>query len=190
MNAKTIKVPDDITVHVKSRKVIVKGSRGTLSRVFEHLAVDIQLENNGKKIKVVKWFGKHKELAAVNTVCSNIQNMFGGVTEGFSYKMRSVYAHFPINVTVSDQKDSVAIRNFLGEKCTRNVSMLPGVKIEIAPGQKDDLVYQEMMWNQCHDQLHFSISRRQSKTKISESFWMVSMCVGEHLSFQMTEHED
>lgn len=30
--------------------------------------------------QVEKWFGKHKELAAVNTVCSHVQNMIKGVT--------------------------------------------------------------------------------------------------------------
>jgi len=64
---------------VRSRKIVVKGPRGTLSRTFKHLAVDIKMEGT-RKIKVVKWFGKRKELAAVNTVCSHIQNMFKGVT--------------------------------------------------------------------------------------------------------------
>lgn len=52
--------------------------------------------------------------------------------------MRSVYAHFPINVTVGDDNSSVAIRNFLGEKYTRHVNMLPGVAVTVAPGQKDE----------------------------------------------------
>jgi hypothetical protein len=59
---------------------MVKGPRGSLSRTFKHLAVDIQMDGK-KKIKVIKWFGKRKELAAVNTVCSHIQNMFKGVTK-------------------------------------------------------------------------------------------------------------
>lgn len=111
LTTQTINIPDGVDVTVRSRKVVVKGPRGTLSRTFKHLAVDIQMDGK-KRIKVVKWFGKRKELAAVNTVCSHIQNMFKGVTKGFLYKMRSVYAHFPINVTVGDDKASVAIRNF------------------------------------------------------------------------------
>ena len=52
--------------------------------------------------------------------------------------MRSVYAHFPINVAVGDGGSSVAIRNFLGEKYTRHVNMLKGVKIAPAAGMKDE----------------------------------------------------
>ena len=69
-----------VEAKVHSRKVIVKGPRGTLSRTFKHLAVDISMEGK-KKIKVVKWFGKRKELAAVHTVCSHVENMFKGVTK-------------------------------------------------------------------------------------------------------------
>lgn len=73
-----IKVPDDVTAFVKGRRVTVKGKRGTLNRDFGHLQIDIRM--TGKKtIKVEKWFSSRKELAAVNTVCSHIQNMFTGV---------------------------------------------------------------------------------------------------------------
>ena len=58
----------------------MKGPRGVLIRSFKHLSVDIVMEGK-KRLKVIKWFGKRKELAAVNTVCSHIQNMIKGVTK-------------------------------------------------------------------------------------------------------------
>lgn len=54
--------------------------------------------------------------------------------------MRSVYAHFPINTVVTDNGQSVEIRNFLGEKFVRRVKMQPGVKISASTKQKDELV--------------------------------------------------
>ena len=47
--------------------------------------------------------------------------------QGFKYKMKAVYAHFPINIVVSESNTLVEVRNFLGEKYVRRVTMRPGV---------------------------------------------------------------
>ena len=47
----TVTAPDGVDISVKSRVVTVKGPRGTLSKTFRHLAVDIYMLNN-KTIKV------------------------------------------------------------------------------------------------------------------------------------------
>lgn len=52
--------------------------------------------------------------------------MIKGVTKGFEYKMRLVYAHFPINANITEEGSIVEVRNFLGEKRVRIVKMLPG----------------------------------------------------------------
>lgn len=134
-----IKIPQGVSVRVKSREVEVTGPRGKLNRSFRHLFITIT-QPSRNYIKVEKQFGKRKELAAVRTVCSHIENMIKGVTKGFSYKMRSVYAHFPINVVILDQGKAVEIRNFLGEKYVRHVDMLPGVAFSVSQAQKDEFI--------------------------------------------------
>uniref|UniRef100_T1GLR1 Large ribosomal subunit protein uL6 n=1 Tax=Megaselia scalaris TaxID=36166 RepID=T1GLR1_MEGSC len=89
------KIPKDIKASVRARNVTITGPRGTLRRSFKHLAIEMSMVNP-RTLKVEKWFGTKKELAAVRTVCSHIENMIKGVTLGFQYKMRAVYAHFPI----------------------------------------------------------------------------------------------
>jgi large subunit ribosomal protein L9e len=68
--------------------------------------------------------------------------MIIGVTKGFLYKMRSVYAHFPINIIIADDAKSVEIRNFLGEKRVRHVPMLEGVTVVESKAQKDEITIQ------------------------------------------------
>ena len=84
------------------------------------------------------FFGKKKQLASIRSICSSIRNMFTGVTKGFRYQMRLVYAHFPINAVVSDKK--VEIRNFLGQKKLFSVNMRADTVISKHDSIKDCLV--------------------------------------------------
>lgn len=69
--------------------------------------------------------------------------MITGVTKGFKYKMRYVYAHFPINVNLDKNAETglweVEIRNFIGEKIVRRVVMHSGVTVEASKNVKDQL---------------------------------------------------
>ena len=62
------------------------------------------------------WFGTRRTMAAIRTAISHVQNLIKGVTKGYRYKMRFVYAHFPINASITNSNTAIEIRNFLGEK--------------------------------------------------------------------------
>jgi len=65
----------------------------------------------------------------VGTFWAHIRNLIRGVTEGFEYKLKVVYAHFPIKLRV--EGDEVIIENFLGEKHPRKAKIVGRVKVEI-----------------------------------------------------------
>ncbi|ELW54045.1 60S ribosomal protein L9 [Tupaia chinensis] len=119
----------------------MKGPRGTLWRDFDHINLELSLLRKKKnRLRVDKWWGNRKELATVRTICSHAQNMIKGVMLGFHYKMRSVYAHLPINVVIQENGSLVEIRNFLGEKYIWRVRMRPGVACSVSQAQKDELI--------------------------------------------------
>ena len=62
--------------------------------------------------------------------------MLTGVTQGYKFKMRFAYAHFPIQGVVSNGGDVVEIKNFVGEKVTRRIDALPTVKISRTDEEK------------------------------------------------------
>jgi|UniRef100_A0A7S0XAG4 large subunit ribosomal protein L9e len=136
-----IAIPDGVEVTLKARKISVKGPRGSLSRDFTYMPrIDIHHDKEESKVVVTMYFSAKKRLAVLRTVCSHMLNLFDGVTKGFRYKMRAVYAHFPVNVNIGDAGEKVEIRNFLGEKRTRTCMMQEGVKIARDAAVKDCLV--------------------------------------------------
>eukprot|EP01054_Gregarina_sp_Poly1_P003746 Gregarina_sp_Poly_1__3745@NODE_2109_length_2671_cov_251_831413_g248_i4_p2_GENE_NODE_2109_length_2671_cov_251_831413_g248_i4NODE_2109_length_2671_cov_251_831413_g248_i4_p2_ORF_typecomplete_len190_score25_59Ribosomal_L6/PF00347_23/3_7e17Ribosomal_L6/PF00347_23/0_0014_NODE_2109_length_2671_cov_251_831413_g248_i415312100 len=123
----TIPIVDGVEVECKAREVFVRGKHGELHRSFKHLPIDVSVEPEQKQIRVALWLATTIQKAVVRTFCSHIQNMMKGVTRKFQYKMRLVYNHFPINVNLASEGRVVELRNFLGEKRTRIIRMLPGV---------------------------------------------------------------
>ena len=108
-------ISDTVKVHIKSRNVTVEGPRGKLSKDLSHLAVNF---GRPKKniITIEIHHGNRKNVATLRTVRTLINNLIVGVTKGYKYKMRYVYAHFPINCIIQDGGAKLEIRNFLGEK--------------------------------------------------------------------------
>ena len=134
-----VAIPSGVTLATKARLVTVTGPRGTLSKDFKHIDIEIQLLNPSI-LRLQVWFGLRKHNAAIRTVATHIENMIKGVTKGFQYKMKSVYAHFPININIAGpSKNVVEIRNFLGEKAVRRIAMLDGVTVS-QTGVKDEIV--------------------------------------------------
>jgi large subunit ribosomal protein L9e len=94
-----------VTVQIKSRLVTVEGPRGKLVKNLNHLAVNF---SHPKKeiINIELHHGARKNVATLRTVRTLINNMIIGVTKGFLYKMRYVYAHFPINVNIDTNAET------------------------------------------------------------------------------------
>ncbi|GJW10158.1 ribosomal protein L6 [Tanacetum coccineum] len=135
-------IPEGITITVKAKIITVTGPRGTLTRDFKHLNLDFMLitdEEGKKKLKVDAWFGSRKTTAAIRTALSHVNNLIIGVTQGFGYKIRFVYAHFLINASITNNNTAIEIMNFLGEKKVRKVNLLEGVTVVRSEKVKDEL---------------------------------------------------
>merc|ERR1712228_273976 len=145
-----VEIPDDVKVTCKARKVTVKGPKGEVTKNFSHLAVELQkMKQNNKKrkgnyLRIRMWFGGYKQACSVNTLKSLIENMITGVTEGYRYKMRLVYSHFPINAQIPKDGKSITVKNFLGGKQDKFIPMIGGTSVKLTPSNevKDELVFE------------------------------------------------
>lgn len=130
-----IKIPDGVTVTLEKDILTVKGDKGDLKRIFSHPKINVKV--NGNLVEIHSQNVRRKEKALIGTFVANIKNMMKGVTEGFEYKMKTVFSHFPIKTSV--ENNEFIIQNFLGERAARRAKILEGVTVEI---QGEDITVQ------------------------------------------------
>jgi large subunit ribosomal protein L6 len=126
---RSLPIPEGVTVRLDGRQVTVQGPLGTLQEDLSHLPVTFSLANNEVRIET-RWPRK-REIGMLGTALAHVRNMMKGVTQGYQYNLRTVYAHFPVTVKVDDKTKRLRIENFTGEKTPRFAKISDGVKVEI-----------------------------------------------------------
>ena len=120
-----IEIPDGVEVIIKNKVVSVKGPNGEDSRKFTYPNVSITEIDNSVVLETT--FPKKKDKSMIGTTKAHISNMIVGVTEGFTYTMKIVFAHFPMTVIV----ERVVIDNFLGERHPRFSKIVGSAKVSV-----------------------------------------------------------
>lgn len=120
-----VAIPEGVTVSLKKEMLHVEGSLGKTYKNFKKIPVDLELSEG--KIKIKAQGRKKKDYAILNTARSIIRNLCDGVKDGYTIKMKIVYAHFPI--TVKTQDKFVLIENFQGERSARKAKIVGNTKI-------------------------------------------------------------
>ncbi|MDL2246202.1 50S ribosomal protein L6 [Methanobrevibacter sp. OttesenSCG-928-K11] len=121
-----ITIPEGVEVIIDD-DVSIKGPNGQISRKFTHPNVNIKIDDN--KVILETSFPKKKDKAMIGTTKAHISNMIIGVTDGFTYHMKIVFAHFPM--TVKPAGDKVNIDNFLGERHPRHAKIVGDAKVSV-----------------------------------------------------------
>jgi len=127
---KSIEVPEGVEVKLDGGRVKVTGPKGSLSEDLSHLPVNFELTKG--KLVVSPRSSKKRSVAKAGTAAAHVKNMIGGVTKGFTYKLKIVYAHFPVTVKVVDKERKVLIENFIGEKTPRVVRIIGDTNVKVA----------------------------------------------------------
>lgn len=110
-----IEAPASVKITKEGNVVSIKGKLGTVKKDFTRLPATVNVEGN--KI-TVKPYGKRKQdLAVTNTARSILQSMIKGVEKGYTYKLKIIFAHFPISVKIKGKE--VQVENFFGERSPR-----------------------------------------------------------------------
>ena len=119
MQEETLKVPKGIKITIRAKQVEVTGKHGVLKRDFKHLPIELWTAASGHEVRARMYFAKSKQLSMLRSVSSHINNLFDGDASKFEYRMRLVYAHFPINANIKNNGTTIDLRNLLGTKADR-----------------------------------------------------------------------
>ena len=127
----TLEIPENVNVSLKKSMLEVSGPLGKTHKNFRKIPVALELKD--KSISIKTQGNRKKEYAILNTAKSIINTLCEGVVEGYTIKMKVVYAHFPI--TVKTQDNQVLIENFQGERAPRTANIHGQTKV-VAKGDE------------------------------------------------------
>lgn len=125
--SETINIPQGCTFNVVDGLMVVKGSKGELSRVLPDKKIKIDVQED--KINVSYDNATKREKRMLFTTRAHINNLFKGVMEGFTYKLKICSGHFPMNVALKG--DTLEIKNFIGEKVPRTLKIKTGASVKV-----------------------------------------------------------
>jgi LSU ribosomal protein L6P len=122
-----IVVPEGVEVNIRDTLVTVTGPLGTVSRRIWY--PDIVVRKEDSSLIVDTKIDRKRNRAMVGTLASHLGNMIRGVTDGFEYRMKVVYSHFPIQLKAT--KEKLVISNFLGGRKPRTAKILGHTRVDI-----------------------------------------------------------
>lgn len=113
-----IEIPEGINASLNGLTVTISGPKG---KVVQLLPLSTKIE--GKKIMLAP---ASKEIT--NTAYALINSAFKGVKEGYTKKMKMIFAHFPMTLEIKGK--SINIKNFLGEKMPRVANIVGDTQVK------------------------------------------------------------
>ena len=120
-------LPDGITAAMTDNVLVIKGPSGEVSRKLNDPSVTMKAEGNTVTLSCKQ--GTKRQKRVINSYRAHIRNMITGVQTPYIYKLKICSGHFPIQVSMSE--DTLAVKNFLGEKSPRTLRLKQGATVKI-----------------------------------------------------------
>ncbi|MEE8402129.1 MAG: 50S ribosomal protein L6 [Candidatus Hydrothermarchaeaceae archaeon] len=127
MAEKRVPIPEGVEVSLEGSSVVVKGPKGEVKKTMEYPGIVIKKDSADVVIETEN--PKKRQFAILGTYESHTKNMIKGVSEGFEYKMKVIYSHFPMSVKV--EQNGIVVENYLGEKVPRKTRIVGNCEVKI-----------------------------------------------------------
>ena len=107
-----ILIPDGVSSNIDGNTVTITKEGNSLSRDFEHNRVEVLSSGSGLEVRCS--LPRRSEKALAGTWAAHLRNMVKGVDQGFEYRLKAVFSHFPMSLKVDG--DKFRITNMLGKR--------------------------------------------------------------------------
>jgi len=122
-----IELPDKIDAQLDNGMLTFKGQKGEAKRDLSDKRIKIEYKDGSIILKAGKFNKIKKKL--IKSYASHIRNMIKGSSEGHKYILKICSGHFPMNVSISNNK--FIVKNFLGEKVPRTLKLKEGAAVKV-----------------------------------------------------------
>ena len=132
-----IDLPEGVGDRTNGNTVTLAKDGKSLSREFRHQSVESRQADSASEVFCN--LPRRADKAIAGTWAAHLRNMVRGVDEGFEYRLKAVFSHFPMSLKVEGQ--NVTISNWFGEKVPR-VAKLPWTpaEVEVRVENKTDVI--------------------------------------------------
>ena len=135
----TIEIPEGINVTVDKHMIGFQGPLGKTFKSFRKIPINVEVADGKVTLKALGT--RKRDYSILHTARSLIRNICEGLTEGYTIKMKVVYAHFPITVKVDGK--TILIENFQGERAPRKTHIVGNTKVN---PKGEDVVLTGEVW--------------------------------------------
>ena len=118
-------IPEGIKIIQNKNMLKFEGPLGKTFKSFRNIPVNIEIKEDKVLLKTIGF--KKRDYSILHTSRSIIKNICEGLIEGYTIKMKVVFAHFPITVKVEGKK--ILIENFQGERAARSTHIVGNTKV-------------------------------------------------------------
>jgi large subunit ribosomal protein L6 len=129
----SVELPEGVSAKYDDGSLTITGPLGKVKQDFSKIPVDLEIKDGG--VNVLTHGARRKNRSILNTAKSLVHNAVAGVTKGYEYKLKVIYAHFPVNVKIQGKK--ILVENFYGERSPRVAEIIGDTKAEV---QGEDII--------------------------------------------------
>lgn len=125
--AKEIGLPNEIAVTINDNILSIKGPKGEVAKLINKRNASVRISD--KKIIISTARGTKRDKKILGSLAACISNMINGCMESHVYTLKICSGHFPMSVSLSDNR--LVVKNFLGEKVPRTLELKRGASIKV-----------------------------------------------------------